>query len=220
MSHVPQGIAPAVSPRWPGFAFAGTILLSAFLLFQVQPLISKFILPWFGGCPAVWTTCMLFPIVLFAGYSYAHLAGWPAVVAMAGHRPDSDLAGGRRPVADHSELKLETDRQRGPDVANPAVAGGDGGPALLVLSTTSPLLQVWFSRSYPGRSPYRLYALSNFGSLAALLSYPFVFEPVFDLPRQSWLWSGRSRLMCSYAGRARHGFGESARNFRLLKQPA
>ena len=64
------------------------------------------------------------------------------------------------------------------------------GLPYFVLSTTSPLVQVWFSRSYPGRSPYRLYALSNFGSLAALLSYPFVFEPAFDLPRQSWLWSG------------------------------
>jgi hypothetical protein len=64
------------------------------------------------------------------------------------------------------------------------------GLPYFVLSTTSPLLQVWFSRSYPGRSPYRLYALSNFGSLAALLSYPFVFEPAFELNRQSWLWSG------------------------------
>ena len=63
------------------------------------------------------------------------------------------------------------------------------GLPYFVLSTTSPLVQVWFSRSYPGRSPYRLYALSNFGSLAALLSYPFLFEPAFDLPRQSWLWS-------------------------------
>ena len=63
------------------------------------------------------------------------------------------------------------------------------GLPYFVLSTTSPLVQVWFSRTYPGRSPYRLYALSNFGSLVALLSYPFLFEPAFDLPRQSWLWS-------------------------------
>jgi len=62
------------SPRWSIAAFGVTIVLSAFLLFQVQPLISKAILPWFGGCPAVWTTCMLFfQVVLFAGYLYAHL---------------------------------------------------------------------------------------------------------------------------------------------------
>ena len=69
------------------------------------------------------------------------------------------------------------------------------GLPYFALSATSPLVQVWFSRSYPGRSPYRLYALSNFGSLAALLSYPFVFEPAFTLPGQSWLWSAGFRAL-------------------------
>ena len=191
MSHVPQGIAPAVSPRWPGFAFAGTILLSAFLLFQVQPLISKFILPWFGGCPAVWTTCMLFfQIVLFAGYSYAHLAGcrlslrWQAIVQIAILLAAAVLL----PIIPSSSWKPTG--SEAPTWRILLLLAATVGLPYFVLSTTSPLLQVWFSRSYPGRSPYRLYALSNFGSLAALLSYPFVFEPAFDLPRQSWLWSG------------------------------
>src|SRR5262249_51129163 len=86
-----RGVRAKVQPRraWPalGFVFALTILTSAFLLFQVQPLISKYILPWFGGSPAVWTTCMLFfQLVLFAGYTYAHLLTrflaprWQAIV--------------------------------------------------------------------------------------------------------------------------------------------
>ncbi len=183
-------VAPATAPRWPGVAFALTILLSAFLLFQVQPLISKFILPWFGGCPAVWTTCMLFfQVVLFAGYSYAHLVGSRlglrgqaivqlgillAAVVLLPIAPDASWkpAGSAAPAGRILLLLLVT-----------------VGLPYFVLSTTSPLVQVWFSRTYPGRSPYRLYALSNFGSLVALLSYPFLFEPAFDLPRQSWLWS-------------------------------
>jgi predicted membrane-bound spermidine synthase len=183
------GVALA-APRWPGLAFAGTILLSAFLLFQVQPLISKFILPWFGGCPAVWTTCMLFfQVMLFAGYSYAHLVGsrltlrGQAIVQLGILLAAAVLL----PIAPAVSWK---------PVGSAAPAGRilllllvTVGLPYFVLSTTSPLVQVWFSRTYPGRSPYRLYALSNLGSLAALLSYPFFFEPAFDLPRQSWLWS-------------------------------
>jgi hypothetical protein len=179
------------SPLWPGLAFAATILLSAFLLFQVQPLISKFILPWFGGCPAVWTTCMLFfQVVLFAGYSYAHLAGrrmtmrWQAVVQAAILLAAVALL----PIAPAASWKPTG--SEAPTWRILLLLTFTVGLPYFVLSTTSPLIQVWFSRSYPGRSPYRLYALSNFGSLAALLSYPFVFEPAFDLPRQSWLWSG------------------------------
>ena len=82
------------------------------------------------------------------------------------------------------------------------------GLPYFVLSTTSPLVQVWFSRTYPGRSPYRLYALSNFGSLVALLSYPFLFEPAFDLPRQSWLWSAGFVGYVLLCAAARRGCGD------------
>ena len=181
------------APRWPGLAFAATILLSAFLLFQVQPLISKFILPWFGGCPAVWTTCMLFfQVVLFGGYSYAHLAGSRLKL-----RGQAIVQLGLLAAAAALVVLLHiTPAASWKPTGSAAPAGRilllllvTVGLPYFVLSTTSPLVQVWFSRSYPGRSPYRLYALSNFGSLAALLSYPFLFEPAFDLPRQSWLWS-------------------------------
>ncbi len=188
---MPSDARPSPPGRWPGLIFAITILVSAFLLFQVQPLISKFILPWFGGCPAVWTTCMLFfQVVLFAGYSYAHLVGsrmtvgWQAAVQVAILLAAVALL----PIAPAASWKPTG--SDGPTWRILLLLTATVGLPYFVLSTTSPLVQVWFSHSYPGRSPYRLYALSNFGSLAALLSYPFLFEPAFDLPRQSWLWSG------------------------------
>ncbi|MCE9556280.1 MAG: fused MFS/spermidine synthase [Planctomycetes bacterium] len=169
--------------------YAATVFVSAFLLFQVQPLISRVILPWFGGSPAVWTTCMLFfQSVLFLGYAYAHATHgkltprWQAVahlllllaaLALARIEPSSSWKphDGDAPMWRIMML----------------LAACVGLP-YFVLATTGPLLQAWFSRSYPGRSPYRLYALSNLGSLIALLSYPFWFEPRFALSQQANLW--------------------------------
>jgi hypothetical protein len=167
-----------------------TIFLSAFLLFQVQPLIGKVILPWFGGTPAVWMTCLLFfQVLLLGGYLYAHLlvdglpVRWQGRVHLAvllgslallpiAPDPSWKPAPGDNPLLSILGLLLVT----------------VGGP-FLVLSTTGPLLQAWFVRRHPGRSPYRLYALSNVGSLLALLSYPFVFEPALRVPLQLSLWS-------------------------------
>ncbi len=178
------------SSRWPAGAFGLTILVSAFLLFQVQPLVSKAILPWFGGCPAVWTTCMLFfQTLLFGGYLYAHLLQrWLAprsqvavhlliVLAAVALLPILPSASSKPVDSSYPTWHILT-------LLTVAV-----GLPYFALSGTSPLVQAWFSVRYPGRSPYRLYALSNFGSLAALLTYPFVFEPALDLPRQSSLWS-------------------------------
>jgi hypothetical protein len=183
---------------WPRVTFALTILLSAFLLFQVQPLVSKAILPWFGGCPAVWTTCMLFfQMLLFGGYLYAHLlqrwlvprhqvAVHLVLVAVALAVLPIIPGPGDKPVDSsyptwHILLLLLT----------------TVGLPYFALSATSPLVQAWFGTRCQGQSPYRLYALSNFGSLAALLTYPLFFEPAFDLSRQSTLWSGAFLL---YAG--------------------
>ncbi|MBX7208341.1 MAG: fused MFS/spermidine synthase [Verrucomicrobiaceae bacterium] len=165
-------------------------LLSAFLLFQVQPVIGKFILPWFGGGPGVWTTSMLFfQVLLFAGYAYAHgltrLPGrWQflihgvivlAAVFMLPIAPGEKWrpANGDDPVSRILLLLLA-------NVALPYFA----------LSSTSPLVQVWFSRADESRKPWKLYALSNIGSLAALLSYPFFFEPRWDVVEQTRMWSG------------------------------
>jgi len=165
-------------------------LLSAFLLFQVQPVISKFILPWFGGGPGVWTTCMLFfQVVLFAGYAYAH------ALTRLPHRWQG-LIHGVLILAAAATLPIAPGEQWKPvGLVDPA------GRILLLLlanvalpyfalSSTSPLVQVWFSRSGEGRSPWRLYALSNIGSLAALLTYPFLIEPRWDVMQQTWIWSG------------------------------
>ena len=193
--------ASGTAGLWPRLIFALTILLGAFLLFQVQPLVSKAILPWFGGCPAVWTTCMLFfQTLLFGGYLYAHLLQrWLAprhqvafhlvVVAVALAVLPIIPGPGDKPV----------------DSSNPTghillLLAATVGLPYFALSATSPLVQAWFGARCPGRSPYRLYALSNFGSLAALLTYPVFFEPALDLPSQSMFWSGAFLL---YAGLCR-----------------
>jgi len=167
-----------------------TVFLSAFLLFQVQPLISKFILPWFGGSPAVWTTCMLFfQVTLFGGYLYAHvLVSKLPPVAQAGlHLVLMVVAACLLPIAPDPGWK--------PTDANDPVGRilllltVSVGLPYFVLSTTGPLLQGWFARALPGRSPYRLYALSNIGSLLALLSYPFLVEPRWATEQQATYWS-------------------------------
>jgi len=177
-------------------AYAVTIFSSAFLLFQVQPLISKFILPWFGGSPAVWTAAMLFfQVVLFGGYLYAHLtsthlsprgqfavhAGLLLValgVALATQITPSD------------SLKPAGDAAESPLLQILLVLAASVGVPYFALSSTGPLLQKWFSDAFDGASPYRLFALSNLGSLLALLTYPFFFEVRYDSRQQAAMWSG------------------------------
>ncbi len=184
LQSVPSVQSP-VTPRFDrptpknraGLGFAATILTSAFLLFEVQPLLSKFILPWFGGSPAVWTTAMLFfQVMLFAGYAYAHLLTHllPPRGQFFLHTALLILAVCLLPIAPSAEWKPI-------DSAEPtwrilALLAVSVGLPYLVLASTGPLVQAWFSRVYPKLSPYRLYALSNVGSLVALLSYPFYFE--------------------------------------------
>jgi hypothetical protein len=181
--------------------YAATIFLGAFLLFQVQPLIGKFILPWFGGGPGVWTTCLLFfQLALLGGYAYAHFlgSGFPA----------------RRQALVHGivlAVSLATLPIIPAEAWKPAGGADPTGRILLlllasvglpyfVLSTTGPLLQRWFSLSHPGTSPYRLYALSNLGSLLALVSYPFLFEPALTRKGQAWAWSGGMIVFAALCG--------------------
>ena len=171
-------------------AFSLTIFWGACLLFLVQPLIARFILPWFGGGPAVWTTCMLFfQVLLLGGYAYAHFS-------------ISRLTPRRQVITHLSLLALAV-------LLLPITPGDQWKPAdgshaaghilllllaclglpYLVLAATGPLLQAWFSKANPGVSPYRLYALSNIGSLLALLAYPFVLEPQLARQTQAAWWS-------------------------------
>jgi hypothetical protein len=170
--------------------FGMTVFSSAFLLFLVQPLIGKYILPWFGGSPAVWTTCMLFfQVVLLAGYGCAHLIAtrlgvrrqaqiYLALLVLATLTLPITPSGYWKPVGNVDP------RWRILGLLTVSV-----GLPYLQLSSIGPLLQSWLARINPGRSPYRLYAISNAGSLAAIIGYPFLVEPAFGVALQTRLWS-------------------------------
>ena len=171
--------------------FAATIFLGSFLLFQVELIIAKIILPWFGGAAAVWTTCLLFfQIMLLLGYLYAHglvryfrqksqflihLALLAAAAFLLPILPDASWkpAGTEAPL-----LRILT------------LLTAVVGLSFFLLSSTSPLLSYWFARACPGSSPYRLYALSNLGSMLGLLSYPTLVEPNLTIRAQAYGWSG------------------------------
>ncbi|MEZ6065965.1 MAG: fused MFS/spermidine synthase [Planctomycetaceae bacterium] len=181
--------------------YALTIFCSAFLLFQVQPLISKCLLPWVGGTPNVWTTCLLFfQAVLFGGYVYAHVLsrrfrpGYQALI----HIGLLCVAAIWLNILPADEWKPTGDEP--PVTRILLVLGATIGLPYFLLSTTGPLLQSWFARALPGRSPYRLYALSNVGSLLALLSYPFVFEPLIGMADQAAWWSRGFLLFAGLCG--------------------
>jgi hypothetical protein len=173
-----------------GLVFAVTIFLGAFLLFQVQPLIGRFLLPWFGGSPEVWTTCMLFfQVFLLAGYAYAHL-----LVRLNNTRFRIIIHIGLLvfsllflPILPKDIFKPITDNN--PILQILLICSVTVGLPYVLLAATSPLIQTWFSRVFPSRNPYRLYALSNTGSLLALISFPFVFEPWLSRVQTVYLWS-------------------------------
>ncbi len=155
-----------------------TIFLSAFLLFQVQPIMGRFILPWFGGTPAVWSVCLLFfQAALLAGYAYAHWLQRPRihVVLLAASLAVLPVIPRRPALTENPSARILL-----------LLAITVGVPYFL-LSATAPLVQKWLASE---RSPWRLYALSNFGSFLALLTYPFLIEPYLRLRTQAWIWSG------------------------------
>jgi hypothetical protein len=182
--------------------YALTIFTGAFLLFQVQPLIGKYILPWFGGGPGVWTTCLLFfQTLLLAGYAYAHFSSKhlkPRQQAVL-HGVLLLLAVALLPIIPSESWKAHVSGD--PITHILLLLTVCLGLPYFVLSSTGPLMQQWFSQTNPGVSPYRLYALSNIGSLLALLSYPFYFEWRFSRHTQANLWSaglGVFVLCCGY----------------------
>jgi len=167
-----------------------TIFLSALLLFQVEPLIGKVILPWFGGVAAVWTVCLLFfQVVLLLGYLYAHLLtchfgwraqGWIHAALLAVSLlvlPILPKNSWKPAGPEHPALRII-------EVLVLAV-----GLPFFVLSATSPLLQSWWASIRRDEGVYRFYALSNAGSLLGLLTYPVLIEPRLTIPHQGWSWS-------------------------------
>ena len=174
----------------PMVLYAATIFVSAFLLFLIQPIIAKQILPWFGGSAAVWTTCLVFfQCALLAGYLYSDLttrklsAKNQAIL----HVALIVVALVMLPIIPDAAWKPQGDEQPGLRILL-LLAATIGLPYFL-LATTSPLVQAWFARTYPDKSPYRLFALSNLASMLALLGYPFGFEPWITTRQQALGWS-------------------------------
>ncbi|MGH6609880.1 MAG: hypothetical protein ACRECQ_06470, partial [Burkholderiaceae bacterium] len=185
-------VSVATSGRFNGASivpYAGTIFLSAFLLFLVQPIIAKQILPWFGGSSAVWTTALVFfQSVLLAGYAYADLT------TRIGLRRQTLLHIGllaasllTLPILASADWQPRGDEE--PIVRILLLLAVTIGLPYFLLSSTTPLLQSWYWQRFRSVVPYRLFALSNFASLLALLGFPFLLEPWFDLVELGWSWS-------------------------------
>lgn len=208
----------ATRARLTPWLFAPTIFLSAFLLFLVQPILGKMVLPWFGGGAGVWAACLLyFQASLLAGYAYAHCL--------------RRFLSPQRQMQVHILLLagsifllpiLPSSAWRHIGHIDPAIrilgllASTIGLPFLLV-SSTSPLLQAWYAAVRPGASAYRLYALSNLGSFLGLICFPVLVEPRLATRVQAWSWSGAyivfallSSVVAWYAWKYRHSNVDSA----------
>lgn len=174
----------------PTVMYGITIFLSAFLLFQVQPMMGKMVLPWFGGSASVWTTCMLFfQALLLGGYLYTH---W--LVNKLSAKSQSWLHGllllscaATLPISASEAWKPQG--AENPTLQILGLLIVSIGLPYFALSSTGPLVQSWFSRERANAIPYRLFALSNLGSMLALLAYPLAIEPLLSLRWQSWTWS-------------------------------
>lgn len=170
--------------------YACTIFTSAFLLFLVQPIIAKQVLPWFGGSAAVWTTCLVFfQVALLAGYAYSdlttrRLAPRTQVIV---HVCLLLLSLAALPIVAAANWKPAGSEDPGIRILGLLVA--TIGLPYFLLATTGPLVQAWFARAFPRGTVYRLYALSNVGSLLALVSYPFAMEPRISTAAQANYWS-------------------------------
>lgn len=181
--------------------YALTIFTSAFLLFLVQPIIAKQILPWFGGSAAVWATCLVFfQFLLLFGYAYTD---WTtrklkARTQVALHVALLALSLASLPIIPDAAWKPQADDD--PTWRILGLLMATIGLPYFLLSTTGPLVQAWFARTFPAGTVYRLFALSNFGSLLALIAYPFAVEPWITGPQQSYGWTAgyaAFALLCS-----------------------
>lgn len=177
--------------------YTATLFLGAFLLFWIQPMFAKIILPGLGGSPAVWNTAMMFfQTALLAGYAYAHLVAQTpggsqalthvALLIAASIFLPVGMAGGWTPPTDSTPVFWMI-----------GLMTVSIGLPFLAVSATAPLIQSWFAGSgHPhAKDPYFLYVASNLGSMAGLLCYPLVIEPAFNLPDQTGLWSALYLLL-------------------------
>ena len=215
----PGGVRPA------GFGlvavFTATTFLSALLLFSIQPLFAKMVLPVLGGSPSVWAVAMcFFQGALLAGYCYAHLVNQYVPARFVGicHLAVCGVALLALPIG------LPANWTEPPPTGDPyfwqlALFSIAVGLPFLAVSANAPMLQAWFAATgHPdGRDPYFLYAASNLGSLIALLGYPFVLEPALGVSALAQVWSGGFVVLigaiaiCSWAlYRRSHGYAPTA----------
>ena len=198
----------------PILAYAVTIFLSAFLLFQVQPMMGKMILPWFGGAASVWTACMLFfQSLLLLGYLYTHwmmrYLSTPRQSFL--HSALLLLCLFFLPISPSEALKPQGSEN--PTGLILYLLGVTIGLPYMVLSTTGPLVQAWFAKERSDVVPYRLFALSNLGSMLALLAYPLVIESALPTRMQSWTWSAFFVVFvgcCVYLSRRSLALGDAS----------
>lgn len=196
--------------------YVGATFASAVLVFLVQPMVGKRILPWFGGVPAVWTLCLAFyQATLFLGYAYAHLS-----IRFLAPRAQLALHAALLAAAIGSLPVLPTAPPVAAETASPI--GGvlrllirDVALPFFALAATGPLVQAFFVRAHPSRPPWPLYAVSNLGSLLALVAYPLLIEPRISLSRTGTLWgagfaaTALAVVACGWSSR-RGARGESA----------
>jgi len=197
------------------FVYGSTIFASAFLLFQVEPIIAKIILPWMGGAAAVWSVCLLFfQAVLLLGYLYAHWLSRKFQPQVQHRIHIALLAVSLLTLPISPRESWKPTGAEDPALRILLLLTMTMGLPYFLLSSTSPLLQAWYARTRPGVSPYRFYALSNSGSLLGLLSYPLLVEPTISRVHQAVGWSiaysGVAVLCALIALRAR---GESVSDF-------
>src|SRR6266567_7682682 len=174
--------------------FSTTLFLSAALLFWVEPLVAKMLLPLLGGAPSVWNTCMVFfQTMLLAGYAYAHLLSTRLTVSrqITAHGCLVALTALSLPIGISEKLVHSLSSEANPFLWLLGALFVVVGLPFFVLAGTGPLLQKWFSLTRHGAAedPYFLYSASNLGSLLALLAYPVLFEPHLRLRQQSALWA-------------------------------
>ena len=183
-----DGLTDRISAGPRRWLFVLTILVGSFLLFQVQPMVARMVLPRLGGAPAVWNSAMLvYQALLLGGYAYAHWLGRFEI---------------RRQATIHVVLLLVAALWLPISIANiaPPAPGQEAlwvpllllasiGPVFFAVSAQAPLMQRWFAADTRAGDPYYLYAASNLGSFAGLISYPALVEPTMPLATQSWGWS-------------------------------
>ncbi|QNK74321.1 fused MFS/spermidine synthase [Variovorax sp. PAMC28562] len=170
--------------------FAGTIFSSAFLLFLVQPLIAKQILPWFGGSAAVWSICMVFfQVVLLAGYAYSDWVTRRLSVKAQARLHVGLLLASLAFLPIVTSARWKPTGSEDPTLWILGLLLGTIGLPYFLLSTTGPLVQSWVARTPWGAQVYRYFSLSNLASLASLLAYPVLIEPYSSLVQQAHGWS-------------------------------